>query len=259
MGARWIWLGAVLLGGSAAAWLWLSTPENPELRARQTPVTEPEVAAAAPPVAAGATESRDAAEIVAQARALAAAVPKASAERPTPTERLASENWRAPGAARSARKDPQQARREWLSEAVQPPGPQTPPNRRALWDKRVAPLLYPSGHPRAGEPLDSTTPQQLAEAKAEYVLGGLDNPAFDVPYHNVEYQLTFRDINERARSWNRTDPESNREFREWLLAQPRDPEGIAGSVRILAEPGDAGATTLREDLAAEIAAIESGG
>ena len=77
----------------------------------------------------------------------------------------------------------------------QPPPEEMGAHLRDRWRKLVGELLYPEGHPRAGQPLDSVTPEQLADAAVEYYEQLAPGGLLDRPVHIVRLQMPFREFN----------------------------------------------------------------
>jgi hypothetical protein len=125
------------------------------------------------------------------------------------------------------------------------------------WDEHIAPLLYPPGHPLEGDYLDSVTCDQAVEARLAYY-EELNPPGYlDAPQLHIRKRFNFYDINHRAQTWDRTDPASTREFYDWMVSQPEDPNGRLADMWLDADPSDRDAITRREFRAKEIRARET--
>lgn len=125
------------------------------------------------------------------------------------------------------------------------------------WDKHVAPLLYPPGHPLEGTYLDSVTLDQAVEAQLGYYEETTPSGYLDKPHLRVAKQFNYRELNHRANSWDRHDLASTREFYNWMVEQPEDPNGRWGDIWLDADPADPDALTRREFLAEQIRAREA--
>lgn len=125
------------------------------------------------------------------------------------------------------------------------------------WDKHVAPLLYPPGHPLEGTYLDSVTLDQAVEAQLRYHEETTPPGYLDKPYLRVAKQFNYRELNHRANSWDRHDLASSREFYNWMVEQPADPNGPWGDIWVPADPADPDAITRRKLLEERIRAQEA--
>ena len=127
------------------------------------------------------------------------------------------------------------------------------------WNRHIAPLLYPPGHPAEGTYLDSVTLDQVVEAQLQFyedvIPGGAEY--LDKPRLHIEKHFNYKDLNERRKSWDSTDLRSTREFYDWMVAQPDDPKGRWGDIWLDADPADRDATTRRQLMAARIRAREA--
>jgi hypothetical protein len=127
------------------------------------------------------------------------------------------------------------------------------------WNRHIAPLLYPPGHPAEGTYLDSVTLDQVVEAELRFYEEVIPGGAayLDKPRLHIQKHFNYKDLNERRRSWDSTDLRSTREFYDWMVAQPEDPAGRWGDIWLDADPADKDATTRRELMAARIRAREA--
>lgn len=127
------------------------------------------------------------------------------------------------------------------------------------WDRHIAPLLHPPGHPSEGTYLDTVTLDQAVAAQLrfyeEIIPGGAEY--LNKPRLHVQKHFDYKDLNERRRQWDSTDLQSTREFYEWMLAQPDDPDGRWGDIWLDADPADKDATTRLDLLAERIRAREA--
>ena len=125
------------------------------------------------------------------------------------------------------------------------------------WDEHIAPLLYPPGHPLEGDYLDSVTCDQAVEAHLRY-REELNPPGYlDEPQLHIRKRFNFYDLNRRAQTWDRSALASTREFYDWMVAQPEDPNGRLGDMWLKADPSDRNSITRREFLGKEIRARET--
>ncbi len=131
--------------------------------------------------------------------------------------------------------------------------------RRSLeaWDRHLAPLLYPEGHPLAGTYRDSVTLEDAVAAQVDY--WGELTPAgyLDRPMLHVEKRIPYRILNEQMDTLDLTDLDSVRRFYDWAQEQPEDPTAYPADLWLPARPGDPEATNHAEDLAGRIREIES--
>ena len=127
------------------------------------------------------------------------------------------------------------------------------------WNRHIAPLLYPPGHPAEGTYLDTVTLDQAVAAQLrfyeEIIPGG--EAYLNKPRLHIEKRFNYKELNERRRAWDSTDLQSTREFYEWMVAQPEDPNGRWGDIWLDADPADAQATTRGAQLAERIRAREA--
>lgn len=125
---------------------------------------------------------------------------------------------------------------------------------RHAWNRHIAPLLYPPGHPAEGTYLDTVTLDQAVEAQLrfyeEIIPGGQEY--LNKPRLHIEKRFNYKQLNERRRAWDSTDLQSTREFYDWMVAQPEDPAGRWGDIWLDADPADQEATTRRDRLAQRI-------
>jgi len=125
------------------------------------------------------------------------------------------------------------------------------------WDEHIAPLLYPPDHPLAGDYLDSVTCNQAVEARLGYI-EELNPPGYlDKPRLHIEKRLDYYALNQRATAWDRADLASAREFYDWMVAQPEDPNGRLADIWLDADPSDGDSITRREFLETRIRARET--
>jgi hypothetical protein len=127
------------------------------------------------------------------------------------------------------------------------------------WNRHIAPLLYPPGHPAEGTYLDTVTLDQAVAAQLrfyeEIIPGG--EAYLNKPRLHIEKRFNYKELNERRRAWDSTDLQSTREFYDWMVAQPEDPNGRWGDIWLDADPADAQATTRGALLAERIRAREA--
>jgi hypothetical protein len=135
-------------------------------------------------------------------------------------------------------------------------GPQIERYQKA-WERHVAPLLYPEGHPQAGEYLDSVTCDAAVEAQLGYY-EDISPPGYlDKPRFHLQKRINYSDLSKRQETWDPSDSASTREFYEWLVAQKEDPTALRGDLWLDADPSDQDATTRREFLREKIRAREA--
>jgi hypothetical protein len=136
----------------------------------------------------------------------------------------------------------------------------TPPGADALdwqkegWDKYMAPLLYPEGHPRAGQYRDSVSVEDVQEAAMPLAEGLFPPNYLDEPMLHVSKRINFDELNQAAsRLWNRNDPAATAgPFYDWLMAAPEDPNAYPADLWLVAPPGHPDTTTHRAWLRDEI-------
>jgi hypothetical protein len=248
-----IWLGAGLLGGLLLAGLVASLSRHPQVSPLASSPA-PAAAAAEPPGAPGGAAPNSgnpgAVEGARSSRNDLKLLPPEIREK---VERALQE-----GGAREARVasvDPRNARGEGnLRWVFTPPAADAPEWQRELWDKQMAPLLYPSGHPRAGQYRDSVSAEDVEKAavpmlEAFYSPDYLDQPMLHVPAKRID----FNELNQAAsRLWKREDASTARPFYEWLKAAPESPGAYQSDFWIPAQPGDPEATSYRAWLSEEV-------
>jgi hypothetical protein len=141
---------------------------------------------------------------------------------------------------------------QWL---FTPPAAGAPEWQREAWDKYMAPLLYPPGHPKEGGCRDSVSASDIQAAampiaEQVYPKEYLDQPMLYVP----EKRINYNELNQAAaRLYNREDPASAKRFYDWLVAAPEDPDAYPSDFWLPAEAGQPDAITHREWLQREIA------
>jgi hypothetical protein len=146
-----------------------------------------------------------------------------------------------------------------LSEAeLKKYGPQIEKYKQA-WERHVAPLLYPPGHPREGTYRDSVGLEDAVEAQMRYQEETLPPGYLDKPWLHIKKRVPYQDVNVRQETWDYEDIASNRAFYDWLLEQPEDPKAYRGDFWIPADPNDPDATTRRESLEQRIRDLEGPG
>jgi hypothetical protein len=140
---------------------------------------------------------------------------------------------------------------QWLFTA---PDALAPEWQRKAWNERMAPLLYPPGHPRAGEYRDEVLPEDvlvatLPVAEESFLKESLDQPML----HAGQKRLPLKEVAAAAeRLWPGRDPGSSRAFYEWLVSQPDDPDQLPSDFWLPTRPDDPDATTHRAWLREEI-------
>jgi hypothetical protein len=135
-----------------------------------------------------------------------------------------------------------------------PPALEAPDWQREAWDKNMAPLVYPDGHPKAGQWRDSVSPEDVQKAAEPIVAGMFGEDYLDQPiYYVPQKRINFNELNmASSRLWNRDDPSTARAFYEWLKAAPEDPSAYPSDFQLPAEAGDPDAITYREFYGREI-------
>jgi hypothetical protein len=146
--------------------------------------------------------------------------------------------------------------RQLSPEELEKLGPQIERYQKA-WERYLAPLLYPEGHPQEGEYLDNVTCDAAVEAQLGYY-EDISPPGYlDKPRFHLQKRINYSDLSKRQETWNPSDFASTREFYEWLVAQKEDPTALRGDLWLDADPSDQDATTRREFLREKIRALEA--
>ena len=160
-----------------------------------------------------------------------------------------------PKSVRIASVDPRRARGSGkLQFLFTPPASDAPSWQREAWDKYMAPLIYPEGHPRAGQWRDSVSAEDVERsamplAEKFYPPDYLDQPMLHIP----EKRINFDELNMAAsRLWRHEDPSTAPAFYEWLKNAPEDPSAPPGEYWLPAPAGHPEATTQRKALSEEI-------
>ena len=101
------------------------------------------------------------------------------------------------------------------------PPREAPVELRNRWNEHIAPLLYPPDHPRAGEPLDSVTNEQLAAAAGAVYDANLSDAYLDRPVHQVRLHVNFPRFH-----YLKELTGGGRDFALALKAEPPDPNVV---------------------------------
>ncbi len=185
------------------------------------------VPAAAPRAAAAGSPPETGEEVA--ARALVERYREAAA---TARERVAS--------LQASRPGPPPGPRDPLLRTFERPAPGTP--QRRLWEAHVAPLLYPAGHPRAGEPLDHVGPGDLAAAADAMIRAMLPPEMLETPRRVLRLQQSFLTV-QRIQA----EHGIGRAFADAVEALPPDPQApVYDPYFVLTDADDPRATTLAE-------------
>ncbi len=179
---RSIVLVAVLLIAAGAVWWLRQAPST------APPAGEPAASAAAAPQENPRPEAASATRQVPDLETAGPGAP-APAARPDPARAPGAAE---PGSAVGRLPDPL---RPWRPDPdpLARPGPRRPEAQK-VWDRRLAPLLHPAGHPRAGRFREGVALEQAVEAIEAYQQEiHADDPPAHVPLLQVERHLTLSD------------------------------------------------------------------
>jgi hypothetical protein len=132
------------------------------------------------------------------------------------------------------RKDPRldAQERAFISRFFELPGPNATQQERDFWEQSpVADLLYPQGHPCAGQPLDSTSPAVLAQAGKEALAKSIDSiPDVDTPQCVYQGNWPFFPLNQACSSVVPEDPVSVAHCTDFLLNMQQDPSAYPATI-----------------------------
>jgi hypothetical protein len=161
-----------------------------------------------------------------------------------------SKNGTGTAAAAQAHKDPRLEAREryWIAKLFTPPGPGASDAERLAWEQSpIADLVYPAGHPCAGQPLDSVSPAVLNAAGEQAISSMLDSiPDVDVPQCLFEGNWPFFPLNQACSSVNRDDPQSVARCSNALQTMQQDPKAYPAVIWLPCDGSGGQPTTRRE-------------
>jgi len=234
--SRITWIGLAVVCALALA-LWL---------VRRPSAEDPAKAASAP---SGAAVDRPA--LAHAAAAAPAPAAQGSQAAPAAAPQAGIPDWKvqaaADNAARAGHVNPKE--HEFIAKLFELPGPDATPQQRAAWEESpVSKLLYPQGHPCAGQPIDSASPAVLTQAADEALDKAIGrNPEVDQPQCVFEGKWPFSPLNLACSSVNRDNPQSVAQCSDFLLGAPQDPNAYPATIWL---PCSAGSgvqpTTLRQ-------------
>lgn len=138
------------------------------------------------------------------------------------------------GAADKPKKDPRLDAREhaFIARFFELPGPSATAQERLFWEQSpVSDLLYPEGHPCAGQPLDSTSPAVLTDAGKAALAKSVDAiPDIDTPQCLYQGNWPFFPLNQACSGVTPEDPTSVAHCTDFLLNMKQDPSAYPATI-----------------------------
>jgi hypothetical protein len=141
----------------------------------------------------------------------------------------------------------------WL---YKPPGSGGGPRREA-WDRYIEPLVYPPGHPRAGEYRDGVTLDQVVDARMQYLKTLFPENELNRPQHHIVKQISYAAVQELTKGLNPEDPASGDAVAAALREAPSDPEAPQQNLWIPGSTADPHVTTTAEAIKSTLVAVEA--
>jgi hypothetical protein len=141
----------------------------------------------------------------------------------------------------------------WLYQA---PGEKNRSQREA-WERYVEPLVYPPGHPRAGEYRDGLTLNDVVRARMEYLRTVLPQDELDRPQHHIVKQISYATVQELMKSYRADDPASGDAVAAALREAPSEPEAPQQNLWVPGTSSDPHATTTAKTLEQIIVSVEA--
>lgn len=144
------------------------------------------------------------------------------------------------------------ARSAFIAELFRAPLPSATDSAREAWQE-IEPLLYLDGHPCAGLPRDSSSPDQLTDAGMEVVSKMFPAEVLDKPQLHYVGRQDFFWLNHQRRRVDEADLDAVRAFYDTLLANPAPAQSRLVEIWLPAHPDDPDVTTYRELFRGQVA------
>jgi hypothetical protein len=121
----------------------------------------------------------------------------------------------------------------------------------------VAPLVYPEGHPRAGQYREGVSLQEAVDARLEFARSLFPDGELDRPYHHIVKQISYATVNKLAEGWKAQDPVSGDEYARRLREVPAEPEAREQNLWIPGTATDPQTTTTAEIMEKALISLEA--